>query len=123
MSFCLGRECFDFDSVHRGENPLMRELMFRQVDCFVLHPACPDPAAECFRCAGVAHWINTFYHLKGDFAIDKGHPLVSCIKELVDREYDGGRITVMTDAELVQIIEDNKLRCGIDLPTVDVDSI
>ena len=73
--------------------------------------------------AGIAHWINTFYHLKGDFAIDKGHPLVSCIKELVDREYDGGRITVMTDAELVQIIEDNKLRCGIDLPTVDVDSI
>ena len=73
--------------------------------------------------AGIAHWINTFYHLRGEAALDKSHPLISCIKELVDREYEEGRITVMTDAELVAIIEANKVRCGIDLPTVDVDTI
>ena len=56
--------------------------------------------------AGIAHWINTFYHLKGDFAIDKGHPLVSCIKELVDREYDG------TDLLLI-IFRQFRNHCGI----------
>ena len=71
--------------------------------------------------AGIAHWINSFYHLKGDAVVDKSHPLVGHIKEIVDQEYEEGRITVMTDAELVEIIEQNKAKYGVNLPAVNVD--
>jgi isopropylmalate/homocitrate/citramalate synthase len=54
--------------------------------------------------AGIAHWINSYYKLKGDKAIDKSHPVVLKIKEWVDAEYEGGRVTVITDDELLQII-------------------
>ena len=52
--------------------------------------------------AGIAHWINTHYGLKGDKAIDKANPVVTNVKAWVDYEYAGGRITVITDDELVE---------------------
>ena len=54
--------------------------------------------------AGIAHWINTYFKLKGDNAIDKSHPVVALVKEWVDAEYESGRITVITDDELLDII-------------------
>ncbi len=54
--------------------------------------------------AGIAHWINTYFKLKGDDAIDKTHPVVHIVKEWVDAEYEAGRITVITDEELLSII-------------------
>ena len=71
--------------------------------------------------AGIAHWINTYYRLKGDAALDKSNPLVHKIKELVDKEYEDGRITVMTDAELVDLINQYKGEYGVDLPEVTVE--
>ena len=56
--------------------------------------------------AGIAHWINAYYKLKGDRAIDKNSPLVAKIKEWVDAEYESGRVTVLTDDELVRVITD-----------------
>ncbi|MDF2819730.1 MAG: Pyruvate carboxyltransferase domain [Clostridiales bacterium] len=56
--------------------------------------------------AGVAHWINTYYKLKDDKALDKKHPLVEKVKEWVDVEYESGRVTVMTDEELTKIIDE-----------------
>ena len=51
--------------------------------------------------AGIAHWMNGFYRLNGTpAAIDKKHPAVAKIKELVDLEYAQGRNTVMGDCEL-----------------------
>ena len=55
--------------------------------------------------AGIAHWINTYLKLKDDRAVDKNSILVKEIKEWVDEEYAGGRVTVMTDAELITEIE------------------
>ena len=56
--------------------------------------------------AGIAHWLNGFYRLNGtDMAIDKKHPVVATIKEMVDREYDDGRTTVMGDAELEEMFK------------------
>ncbi len=50
--------------------------------------------------AGVAHWINTTYGLKNDKQIEKNHPVALKVKEWVDSEYAGGRITVITDDEM-----------------------
>ncbi len=51
--------------------------------------------------AGIAYWMNGFYRLNGtSAAIDKKHPVIAKIKELVDAEYESGRTTVMGDDEL-----------------------
>ena len=50
--------------------------------------------------AGVAHWINSYFRLKGDHVIPKTDPLVTAIRTLVDELYAQGRNTVMGDEEL-----------------------
>ncbi|SFR75135.1 beta/alpha barrel domain-containing protein [Anaeromicropila populeti] len=54
--------------------------------------------------AGIAHWINTYYRLSGDKAVDKAHPVVLYVKKWVDEEYETGRVTVITDDELIDVI-------------------
>ncbi len=56
--------------------------------------------------AGIAHWINNYYKLEEERQVDKTSPVVIKVKEWVDAEYDTGRITVITDAELVKVITD-----------------
>lgn len=56
--------------------------------------------------AGIAHWINTYYKLTGERQVDKNSDLVRKVKEWVDIEYESGRVTVLTDEELVQVITD-----------------
>lgn len=56
--------------------------------------------------AGIAHWINTYYRLTGERAVDKNSELVVKVKEWVDAEYESGRVTVLTDDELVRVITD-----------------
>jgi isopropylmalate/homocitrate/citramalate synthase len=55
--------------------------------------------------AGIAHWINTYYKLKGDSQLTKNCPLVVELKKWVDKEYESGRVTVLTDDEIVTQIE------------------
>ncbi|HHT87513.1 MAG TPA: 2-isopropylmalate synthase, partial [Clostridiales bacterium] len=62
--------------------------------------------------AGIAHWINCYYKLKGDMAYDKNHPLVAKVKEWVDEQYDSGRITVITDEEMISAINKAKEELG-----------
>ena len=50
--------------------------------------------------AGIAHWINNFYHLSEENKVDKNSELVKRIKVWVDAQYDDGRVTVITDNEL-----------------------
>ena len=54
--------------------------------------------------AGVAHWMNGFFRLRGDEVIDKRAPIVQKIKDAVDKEYAQGRNTVMGDEELVNLL-------------------
>lgn len=54
--------------------------------------------------AGIAHWLNGYFHLKGDEAVDKRAPIIAKMKELVDKEYAAGRSTVMGDGELEHIL-------------------
>ncbi len=50
--------------------------------------------------AGIAYWIDTFYELPTEAKIDKKDELVAKIKELVDKQYAGGRTTAISDGEL-----------------------
>ncbi|MCQ2431035.1 MAG: 2-isopropylmalate synthase [Clostridia bacterium] len=54
--------------------------------------------------AGIAHWINGFFRLKGDEAMDKRAPVIAKMKDRVDAEYAAGRTTVMGDGELENIL-------------------
>ncbi len=56
--------------------------------------------------AGIAHWINSYFKLKEGRKVDKNSELVKCVKEWVDEEYEGGRVTVLTDTELVAKIQE-----------------
>ena len=50
--------------------------------------------------AGIAYWINEYYELPEDKKIEKTHPIVAKIKEMIDAEYANGRCTVIGDDEL-----------------------
>ncbi|MCE5342350.1 MAG: 2-isopropylmalate synthase, partial [Eubacteriales bacterium] len=50
--------------------------------------------------AGVAHWMNSFFRLKGENTVDKQDSTVVAVKALVDTLYTEGRNTVMGDEEL-----------------------
>ena len=54
----------------------------------------------------IPEWINTYYHLSDDRKIDKNSKLVEMVKEWVDEQYDDGRVTAITDNELVVQITD-----------------
>ena len=55
--------------------------------------------------AGIAYWINAYYKLPGERQMDKNSELVLAIKAWVDKEYEDGRVTVLTDEELVEKID------------------
>ncbi|MGI6705132.1 MAG: 2-isopropylmalate synthase [Clostridia bacterium] len=56
--------------------------------------------------AGIAHWMNSYFHLKKEEdRVDKKSPVVRKIKELVGAEYAQGRNTVMGDEELEAMVE------------------
>ena len=50
--------------------------------------------------ASIAHWLNNFFRLTGDNAIDKSDPLILEMRKRVDDLYAKGRNTVMGDEEL-----------------------
>lgn len=50
--------------------------------------------------AGIAHWMNSYFRLKGEHALGKQDEVVVKVKEMVDALYAEGRNTVMGDLEL-----------------------
>ena len=54
--------------------------------------------------AGIAHWMNTYFRIPEEKKISKDAPLVQKVKEWVDREYEEGRVTSITDKELVEAV-------------------
>lgn len=65
--------------------------------------------------AGIAHWINTYFKLPENKKVNKADPLVSKVKEWVDAQYEDGRITVITDDELLKVIDSACEELGITL--------
>ena len=54
--------------------------------------------------AGIAYWINQNYRLSGDEAVDKKDDLVIKMKEWIDKEYEDGRQTTLSNMELEEKI-------------------
>ena len=65
--------------------------------------------------AGIAHWINTYYKLPEDQKVDKSSELIKNVKVWVDDEYASGRVTVLTDGELVKVIQKNCKKLSLKL--------
>lgn len=63
--------------------------------------------------SGIAHWINAYFNLREEKAIDKKHQLVLKIKEWVDKEYDEGRVTSITDEELINLVKEFSEELGL----------
>lgn len=55
--------------------------------------------------AGIAFWINAHYNLPEEMKLGKREPEILKIKEIIDKEYEKGRNTVMSDNELHQIFK------------------
>ena len=55
--------------------------------------------------AGVAYWSNKHYRLKGDKAVTKHDGIVIRAKAEIDKLYEDGRTTLLSDEELFDIIE------------------
>jgi len=55
--------------------------------------------------AGIAHWINTKLDLPGDKKVDKNHPAISRIYDVLMGQYDAGRVTAMSDKEMTALVK------------------
>ncbi len=66
--------------------------------------------------AGIAHWMNSYYRLRVEDKIDKNEPLVLKVKEWVDKEYDEGRVTSITDDELDRMVKKAANELNVKLP-------
>ena len=80
----------------------VRGIRLRQNDTekFLKRPALVS-VSNTSGLAGIAHWINSYYRLPEDRKVDKNSELVHMVKAWVDHEYEEGRVTVLTDDELV----------------------
>jgi citrate (Re)-synthase len=54
--------------------------------------------------AGIAMWVNNYFDLAGKRKIDKKDGRIARIKEWIDGEYGKGRITVISDVEMEQLV-------------------
>lgn len=54
--------------------------------------------------AGIAQWINLHFGLTGDSAVSKDDASVLAIKEWVDEQYAGGRVTQISDDEMLELV-------------------
>ncbi len=64
--------------------------------------------------AGIAHWINTYFSIPEERKVDKNSELVAMVKVWVDEQYEAGRVTVLTDEELLEVIDEACERLGIE---------
>lgn len=65
--------------------------------------------------AGIAHWINNYYRLDEEHKVDKNSELVVKLKDWVDEQYEDGRVTVVSDEELITVIEQYCQELGVTL--------
>lgn len=56
--------------------------------------------------AGIAYWINENYNLVSGNSVDKKDPVVIALKEWIDKEYEGGRQTSLSNHEIEEKIEE-----------------
>ena len=95
-----------------GNTPL--EAMVFDTEKFLNRP--PQVAvSNTSGLAGIAHWINNHFRLSGEKQIDKNSELAVMVKAWVDKQYEEGRVTVLTDDELLAVIDECCSRLGVKL--------
>ncbi len=57
--------------------------------------------------AGIAYWVNDYLNEKGKPPVDKNHALIRTIHSWVQSQYDAGRVTMISDEELENLVEQN----------------
>lgn len=82
----------------------MRRFIIFCTDKFLNRPALVS-VSNTSGAAGIAYWINAYFKLSAERQIDKNSELVCRLKEWVDKQYEDGRVTVLTDEELIAKIE------------------
>ncbi|MGA8832119.1 MAG: histone-lysine N-methyltransferase [Desulfomonilaceae bacterium] len=55
--------------------------------------------------AGIAHWINTKLSVPKEEWVDKSHPAISRIYDVVMEQYENGRVTAMSDKEMMTLVK------------------
>ena len=50
--------------------------------------------------SGIAHWINSYFHLREEGALSKKDAVVERVYHWVNEQYNEGRVTIITDEEL-----------------------
>ena len=55
--------------------------------------------------AGIAHWINTKLTIPREEWVDKTHPAISRIYDVVMQQYENGRVTSMSDKEIMALVK------------------
>lgn len=55
--------------------------------------------------AGIAHWINTKLSVPKEESLDKSHPAISRIYDIVMEQYENGRVTSMSDKEMMILVK------------------
>jgi isopropylmalate/homocitrate/citramalate synthase len=55
--------------------------------------------------AGIAFWLDHYFHLSGDKKIDKRHPAVLKISDWVDQQYAALRTTAISDEEMLEQVK------------------
>jgi isopropylmalate/homocitrate/citramalate synthase len=61
--------------------------------------------------AGIAHWVNTYLKRPHGKHIPKTHPGLAKIKDWVDMEYAGDRVTSISDEELLALARQHLPDC------------
>jgi isopropylmalate/homocitrate/citramalate synthase len=56
--------------------------------------------------AGVAHWVNKYLNLSGDKMIFKNNAKIIKIHEWIEKEYNAGRNTSISDIEMTKLVKD-----------------
>lgn len=62
--------------------------------------------------AGIACWINDYYHFPKEQKIAKNHPTVIKINEWVQNEYENGRSTIISDEEILSLVNEYGLQAN-----------
>uniref|UniRef100_A0A7C4EXJ6 Histone-lysine N-methyltransferase n=1 Tax=Desulfomonile tiedjei TaxID=2358 RepID=A0A7C4EXJ6_9BACT len=55
--------------------------------------------------AGIAHWINTKIDLAKEEKVEKSHPAIAKIYDIITEQYDKGRVTAMSDKEMMVLVK------------------
>lgn len=53
--------------------------------------------------AGIAHWVNS--KIESEEKVDKSHPAISKVYDLIIEQYDKGRVTAISDKEMMALVK------------------